>query len=283
VERNSANSQSIIRQVDSTGNVSTLLTTALYNIQAIACDNGGQKYVAFGSSFSNNTACQISKLSNAGTLMAWCNNPCGYLDNTTPSLARFSGIKFIGFDNNNNLYIADEHRIRKISISTNLVTTLAGTGVAGFRDGQADSAKFNNPNSIAVENDGTIYISDKDNNFIRKLSGGVVSTIAGTPGPPNFNNTGTALTSGLSNPRTVLTDYAGHLYILESVPCIRQITPAAGSIKILAGHFADPDSTNGLPLIARFNNPNSLTYDKVTGTLYIADMGNNKIRKISFE
>jgi hypothetical protein len=64
---------------------------------------------------------------------------------------------------------------------------------------------------------------------------------------------------------------------------MRQINPATNSIKIFAGNYQYPDTIDGPPLIARFNNPNNMVYDKVKKIMYIADSGNNKIRKISFE
>jgi hypothetical protein len=281
-EKNSTNTQSIIRQISSTDSVSTLLTTSNYNIQVITSDNGGQKYVAASSVFSSNTVCLIYKLSNSGSLTLLSSSTCGFVDNTTIASARFNDIKSISFDSNNNLYVTDGSRIRKIDIVANLVTTIAGTGVAGFRDGLADSAKFSSPNSVIVENDGTIYISDKGNNLIRKLKSGEVSTVAGIQGAANFTNTASALSSNLDNPRTVVSDYIGNIYILEK-HCMRQINPATNSIKIFAGNYQYPDTIDGPPLIARFNNPNNMVYDKVKKIMYIADSGNNKIRKISFE
>jgi len=280
VERNfTNNSNTIIREIDSLGNTSTLLNTSSY-ISAIGCDHGGQKYVAIGT---NNVACQISKLSNAGTLTNWVTNGCGQTDSVALTSAKFQDIRFLAFDVLNNVYVAESNRIRKIDLGSGFVSTLAGSVTKGYADGLASDALFSQPNSLAIENDGTIYVSDNGNNVIRKIKGGTVSTVAGIAGKAGFSNAATALASLLSNPRTVVSDHSGTVYLLESVHCIRQLVPSANTIKTFAGHYQYPDFLDGRLLEARFNNPRSLAYDPVSKILFIADCVNHRIRSISFD
>lgn len=80
------------------------------------------------------------------------------------------------------LYVSDllNHRIRKVDLSTGFVSNFAGEGVRGFRDGPVEEARFNEPLGITVDRDGTVYVADSENNRIRMVKNGRVSTLAGT-------------------------------------------------------------------------------------------------------
>lgn len=162
---------------------------------------------------------------------------------------------------------------------TTLVRTLAGSTV-GFTDGQGNVAKFRNPTSVAVDAVGNIYVADSVNNVIRKITTtGVVTTFAGSlAGTPFFtDDVGTA--ARFNTPTGVAVDSSGNVYVADTTNNrIRKITPT-GSVSTLAGQsnalFLDGNGTS-----AAFSAPVGVAVDS-SGNVYVADAGNNAIRKIT--
>ena len=114
----------------------------------------------------------------------------GGFDNGTIENATFNSPFGMCIDKNNNIYIADagNNCIRKINTVNGTVTTLAGTGTAGWNDGAAAQAKFSSPADVCVDDSGNVFVSDFLNHRIRKISAsGIVSTVAGT-GTAGFAN-----------------------------------------------------------------------------------------------
>lgn len=158
------------------------------------------------------------------------------------------------------------------------VSTFAGTGSAGNQDGTKTLASFNLPNQIAMDGLGFLYVSDRQNNAIRRISpNGEVVTIAGTGNAGGSNTTG-ALT--FNQPAGVAVDFgANNLYVGdEGNNAIRDVT------KIQTGSTFAGDGNAGLvnasDTAARFFNPTGLAIDSA-GNVYVADLGNNVIRKIT--
>lgn len=140
----------------------------------------------------------------------------GGLVNGDTAVAKFNNPVGICVDKNGNMYIteAGNHTIRKIDVSGQ-VTTYAGAGIAGFQDGAAVTARFNQPWGIAIDDTGNIMVSDFLNQRIRKITpGGQVITIAGT-GVAGLKN-GKADTAQLNYPRGMCFDKNGILYIADS-------------------------------------------------------------------
>jgi hypothetical protein len=170
------------------------------------------------------------------------------------------------------------HLIRKIT-AAGVVTTLAGTaGISGSTDATGTDATFYNPDGVAVDASGTVYVADSGNHLIRKItSAGVVTTLAGTGSPGRANGTGTA--ASFNYPTRVVLDAGGTLYVSDTLnSLIRKIT-AAGVVTTLAGS-GSTGSTDGTGTAASFGNPQDLAVD-ASGTVYVADTGNNLIRKIT--
>jgi sugar lactone lactonase YvrE len=104
------------------------------------------------------------------------------------------------------------------------VSTFAGDGTAGFNDGATSSAQFNNPYGVAVDSSGNVYVADYFNNRIRKISGGVVSTLAGDGTQSYLDGTGTA--ARFNFPSGVAVDSSGNVYVADvGNHRIRKITP----------------------------------------------------------
>jgi hypothetical protein len=177
-----------------------------------------------------------------------------------------------------NLYVTDHDNnlIRKIVISTGVVTTVAGTGSSGSANGTGTSASFNYPRGITT--DGTnLYVTDNSNHLIRKIviSTGVVTTVAGTGSSGSANGTGTS--ASFNYPRGITTD-GTNLYVVDnSNHLIRKIVISTGAVTTVAG-TGSSGSANGTGTSASFNAPEGITTDETI--LYVADTSNNLIRKI---
>ena len=192
----------------------------------------------------------------------------------------------IQFDSNRNLYIAerDNHVVRRVDAKTAIISTLAGTGLAGFSGdgGPATQAQLRQPHSIAVDPKGRLLICDVGNHRIRQvdLSSGTIETYGGTgerqPTPDGARVKGTPL----NGPRTMVFDRGGNLYLaLREGNAIYRITPKTLTIHHLAGTGEQGYSGDGGPAsLAKLAGPKGLAYAR--GALYVADTENHVIRQI---
>jgi serine/threonine-protein kinase len=196
----------------------------------------------------------------------------------TGSAARFSYPSGVAVDSAGTVYVADtqNNRIRKIT-SAGVVTTLAGSGANGSADGTGSAAQFWSPFGVAVDSSGTVYVADTNSQSIRKISpAGMVTTLAGGA----FGSAdGTGSAAQFKSPAGVAVDSSGTVYVGDSQNhLIRKITPS-GVVTTLAGSGAS-GSTDGTGSAAPFNYPKGLAVDS-SGTVYVADTNNNRIRKIT--
>lgn len=199
---------------------------------------------------------------------------------TSASLNRPKGISL----NGGAVYIADygNNRIRKMVISTGVISTVAGNGTSGFLgDGAAaTSARLNHPSGIYTDASGNLYIADSDNNRIRKvLASGIISTIAGNS--MGYSGDGGAATSAqLWNPTGLHVNSSGDVFIADANNNrIRKITASTGIISTIAGGGSSLGD-GGLATNAQLSNPVGVWVD-VSGNVYIADLGNYRVRKIT--
>jgi streptogramin lyase len=162
------------------------------------------------------------------------------------------------------------------------VSTLAGNGTPGPADGPAGGATVDKVWGVASDGQGNVYYTDVINNSIRKLAGGTVTTLAGgTPGQGVWAD-GTGSAAVFANPTGIVADNDGNLYVSDIHNlCIRKITPA-GVVSTIAGDPRQPGLVDGAGSTARFQSPYGITIDN-KGNLYVADMYNNAIRKITRE
>ena len=211
----------------------------------------------------------------------------GYADGDT-STCKFKGPFGMCIDNSGNLYIADNsnHRIRKIS-TDGTVATLAGTGVAGYLDGPGSTAKFNAPSDLCADADGNIYVSDFQNQYIRKITpDGTVSTIAGS-GVAGFLD-GTSSVAEFNYPRGICIDAQGNLFIGDSWNHRIRKIDVNGNVTTLAGGGdtigvqSQGNYKDGSDTLARFNVPCGMSIDG-DGNLYVADNKNHRVQKFNIE
>lgn len=176
------------------------------------------------------------------------------------------------------VYVADSgnSKVRKISPEGN-VTTLAGDGQRGFRDGDAADARFNGLNELTLDNAGNVYVTDSGNSRVRKISPeGVVSTVAGS-GERGFAD-GDPVKASFKGPAGIAVDAAGNLYVAEiGNHRIRKIVPGQ-QVLTIAGD-GEQGLKDGAGAQARFNAPIGLAIGE-DGVIYVADSRNHVIRKI---
>jgi D-alanyl-D-alanine dipeptidase len=243
----------------------------------VATDWIGYVYVADAST---NTIRRITPAGVVTTLAgtAWAR---GSADGTGVA-ARFSAPSGVATDRVGNVYVVDagNDTIRRIN-AAEVVTTLAGTaGAVGSADGTGAAARFNGPSGVATDWIGNLYVADSYNNTIRKITpAGVVTTLAGTAGAMGSAD-GTAAGARFDYPTGVATDATGNVYVADSNNnTIRKITPD-GVVTTLAGTAGAVGSADGTGAVARFNYPSGVATD-LDGNVYVADAGNNTIRKIT--
>jgi sugar lactone lactonase YvrE len=213
------------------------------------------------------------------------NGTAGYSgDGGAATSAQISYPYGIALDSSGNLYIADthNHRIRKVSTS-GIITTVAGNGTGGYNGDNisATSAELNAPSGVALDSAGNLYIADLGNSRIRKVStSGIIATVAGKGSPGFSGDSGAATSAELTMPCAIALDSAGHLFIADRDNYRIRKVDAKGIISTVVG-----DGTaafNGDHIIAtsaEIASPTGVAVDS-SGNLYIADMGNNRIRKV---
>jgi ATP-dependent protease HslVU (ClpYQ) peptidase subunit len=200
--------------------------------------------------------------------------------NGTGTASQFNNPSAICADASHNVYVADSnnHKIRKIS-ATGVVTTLAGSGVAGFDDGAGAVAQFNNPSGICVDYLGNLYVADTNNNKVRKITpAGVVTTLAGST-QGYADGTGTAAKFNFPIGICIVSEI--YIYLADTNNNrIRRIT-TAGVVTTIAG--ASQGYADGTGTAALFNAPRGICRGNYSNTevIYVADTNNNRIRRIT--
>jgi hypothetical protein len=184
------------------------------------------------------------------------------------------------------LYLADSrnHRIRRVNLGTGIITTVAGTGVAGFGgdSGPARAARLNVPQRIALDGTGGIFIADTENNRIRRVTPqGTITTVAGTGVEGFGGDGGPARQARLRLPRGIAVGGA-IIYIADTGNHrVRQVNQATGIITTVAGTgVAGYSGDGGRAGSARLDNPRGLTVDN-QGRLLIADTFNSALRRVA--
>jgi sugar lactone lactonase YvrE len=289
------NGEGAIRKISSSGVVSLVAGgtgtneiadgpvtgTGLFpNLTGLVIDTAGNLYITEFSS------CKMRKISTSGTITTICGNgtPGFSGDNGLATSAKLNYPFGMAIDRTGNIYVADmfNHRVRKISTS-GIITTVAGTGTAGYSgDGAAATgAMLNQPEGVAVDTSGNLYIADVVNNRIRKVTtGGIISTYAGTGVYGSTGDGGLATSAQLSSPNAVSVDASGNLYITDGNAKVRKVT-LAGTITTVAGTGTQGFSGDNGPAVSAQLQGAWGTMTDASGNLLICDESNQRIRKVT--
>ena len=214
----------------------------------------------------------------------------GSIGDNAAAVAGFlsNGVEGIAIDALGNLYIADgnHHRVRKLTSSTGIITTVAGNGYGEYNGDNiaAVSASINHPRGVAADASGNLYIADSTHR-IRKVNAatGIISTVAGTGSPGYDGDNVAAVNAMIFAPRALVLDAAGNnLYFADQLnQRIRKVNLATGVITTVAGNGVKGFDGDDVPATnAALNGPKGLTID-ASGNLYIADTSNSRIRKVA--
>jgi len=189
----------------------------------------------------------------------------------------------VAVDASGNIYIADTHNNRIREVSSGVIHTIAGTGAAGFSGdgGAAASASLNYPTSVAADASGNVYIADTNNSRIREIVGGVIGTRAGNGQQTYSGDGGPATAAGLDSPNGVAVDASFNLYIADTHnQRVRMVANTTGIVTTIAGTGAKAFTGDGAASGAALARPRGVAVD-ASGTLYVADSDNDRVRTIS--
>jgi uncharacterized protein (TIGR03437 family) len=182
------------------------------------------------------------------------------------------------------IYIADtaNHRVRKIQLGGNIFTYAGNGNASYFGDGgRATAAGVNQPEGMALDAAGNLYIADVMDNAVRKVTpGGIITTVAGTGQTGFGGDGGPAVRAVLNGPRAVALDASGNLYIADSGNHRVRRVDGNGVIQTIAGNGATeffPEDSAGTS--SSLSDPRGVAVD-AAGNVYIADTGHNRVRKL---
>ena len=248
----------------------------------VAVDSFHNIYIA---DTANNVVREVNSSTGVITTIAG-NGTQGYSgDGNAAKSAELNAPVEVTLDSAGNLYIADtgNNVIRKVTVSTGVITTIAGNHTAGYSGdgGAATSAELNGPMGMAFDASGNLYIADRFNQRIRKVTGTTISTFAGTGTAGYSGDNGPAASAKLNTPTSLAFDSTGNLYIYDTANNrIRKVT-TSGTISTVAGngtagYLGDGNAATG----AELNLDAGLAVDAL-GNIYISDSNNHVVRMVA--
>jgi uncharacterized protein (TIGR03437 family) len=284
-----------IRKVDTNGMITTFAgrfggvfsgdggpatEAGLFDVAGVAVDAAGAVYIADMDNF------RVRKVDTTGKISTVAGNGSfGFTgDNVPATQTALSSPTAVAVDGAGNLYIADlfNYRVRKVN-PQGIITTVAGTGVAGNSGdgGLATQARFETPESVAVDRAGNLYIADSANHVVRKVdTAGIISAFAGNGQGGFSGDNGQARQARLSAPRGVAVDAAGNVYISDAGNDRIRRVDKNGVITTIAGNGQTGYNGDGtLATQASFFEPVGLAVDPY-GVIYIADSYNDRVRML---
>jgi uncharacterized protein (TIGR03437 family) len=204
-------------------------------------------------------------------------------DNGPATSAQLSNPFGVAVDSAGSIYIGDSTNSRVRKVTNGVITTVAGNGTQGYGgdSGPATSAELAYPQGVAVDSAGNVYIADSSNNRIRKVTNGVIATVAGNGTAGFSGDNGPATSAELRGPRGVAVDSAGNIYIADSNNNrIRKVTNGVITTVAGSGTGGGFSGDNGPATSAVLAFPFGVSVDSA-GSIHIADTGNNRIRKVT--
>jgi sugar lactone lactonase YvrE len=256
-------------------------TSAQLNLPyGVALDAAGNLFIAE----QNNNRVRVVNPSGVITTFAGTGTAGFSGDGGPAGSAQLRNPSDIVVDPSGNTFIADStnYRVRKVAPG-GVISTIAGNGNLGFSDGTAATAQFNRPMGAVLDAAGNLYITDLNNQRVRKLAlAGTVSTVAGNGTAGSSGDGGPATSAQLNTPYAIAIDSAGNLFIADSNNHrIRKVTPA-GTISTVvgAGGGAGFSGDGTQAIYAQLNGPTGVALD-AAGDLFIADTNNSRIRMVN--
>ena len=246
----------------------------------VVADKLGNIYIC---DFGNNRVRKVSALTGIITTVAGTESDLELKDTLRDPVG-------IAVDGSGNVYIADKgnNRVVKVSASSGKITTVAGGGMCGYNgDGiKATAAQLHSPYDVAVDAHGNIFIADRDNRRVRKVtkSTGIISTVTGTGMTGAIVDDIPAITAHLFYPSSVAVDKTGNLYIGDFFDNrVRKVRAHDGIITAIAGTGENGFNNDNIAATdAHLSSPTSVAVDQ-QGNIYIAEQGSNRIRKVTQE
>src|ERR1035438_6220307 len=211
------------------------------------------------------------------------NGTAGYSgDGGQAALAQINRVVGLAVDAAGNIYLAEElnNRVRKVD-ANGVITTFAGTGVAGFGGdtGPAAQAQLSGPLGVCVSPSGDVYVTDQGNKRVRKISSGTITTVAGNGSSGNSGDGGAATAAAMTIPIRCAVDQSSNLFIVDQGAHVIRKVNTSGIISTYAGTTQGFSGDGGPATQARMNNPTALAFD-ASGNLYVTDQFNHRIRRI---
>lgn len=242
-----------------------------FALHTLAVDKAGDVYLT-----DNIDENRIIKISAQGVASALAGSRhSGHADGKGAD-ASFSLLGGMALDPSGNLYVTDDQTIRKIT-PDGQVTTFAGSGEEGNRDGPALSATFRYPCSLAMDSAGNLYVGEQGE-LIRKISNGQVTTLAGSG--QQGSQDGAPKAASFYWPQGLCVDGQGNLYVADiNNELVRKVAPD-GTVSTLAGRAGVRGKVDGMGKGAAFNSPYAVAVDPA-GNIYVADSDNHVVRKIT--
>jgi hypothetical protein len=277
-------------------------TAALSFPTGAAFDPAGNSYVP---DFNHHVVARVDAVTKAITVFAG-NGTAGYAgDGGLATAAELSGPAAVAVDQSTgNVYIADagtgatsNQTIRMVNASNGIISTVAGNGTACASStaacgdgGLGTSAQLNQPNGLALDVNGNLYIADTGDNRVRVLTktSGIITAVAGTGTAVYSGDGGAATAAGLHTPYQIQVDAAGDVYIADTGNnAVRFVSASTGKISTIIGNgtacttVPSPACGDGGPAnVSALNAPTGVALD-VSGNIYVAESGSNRVRKIT--
>ena len=247
-------------------------------------DTAQKKLFLYIADTANNRIRKLDTVSRTVVTVAGTGTSGSTGDNGLATSALLSAPQGVFLDTAGNIYIADtnNHKIRKVTAATGIITTVAGTGIAGYSGdgGQATLANLKSPKAVFADSLGNVYIADSGNNIIRKVTAatGSITLFAGGGG---FWDNPSPTQLSLSAPEQIFVDAAGNVYFADTGNHRIRKVSAAGVASIIAGTGTPGYSGDGgSSTVARLRSPRGVAVD-AAGNIYIVDSANHCMRLVN--